>query len=156
MKAFSALRVRLREAEDRAGGGPQGEKHVVLCADSDAVVMALMLDPRTDVTINLGAQYGLLHVKDLRQRWLQQPLRNAGLDLGKDHQITLGYTQVWDAMMICFDTLKLVHMWFCRARYRYPMPGGACLLRTAEQTLCRTLHCSPSCSMVMTTYQPKL
>lgn len=108
MKAFSALRVRLREAKDCPGRGPQGEKHVIVCGDSDAVVMALMLDPRADVTINLGASYGLLHVKELQRRWLLQPLRQAGIDLGKDHQTTSGYTQVRAVGTSLLHTVKSV------------------------------------------------
>ena len=93
--------MRLRAALHRQallrGSSPQAyetEKHVVVCGDSDAVVMALMLDPRANVTIDFGPRQGELDTEMLRQRWLLLPLLRAGLRLGTDHQIISGYTQV--------------------------------------------------------------
>jgi hypothetical protein len=95
VKAFSALRVRLRQAWSQTGRYQASEKHVVVCGDSDAIVMALMLDPRADVTIDFGSRNGLLQIEQLRQRWLLQPLRHADIHLGiQDHPVIGSYTQV--------------------------------------------------------------
>lgn len=101
MKAFSAVRVRLRGALNQTGRGPAGEAHMVICADSDAVIMALMFDPRADLTIDFGPRHGLLRVDQLRQRWLLQPLTHAAIDLGELHQSISGYTQVCCTTLFC-------------------------------------------------------
>jgi hypothetical protein len=68
---------------------------VVVCGDSDAVIMALMLDPRADLTIDFGARNGILLIEKLQRKWLLHPLSHAGIQLGKeDHQIISGYMQV--------------------------------------------------------------
>ena len=67
---------------------------MVVCGDSDTVVMALMLDPRANVTIDFGPRHGVLDTALLRQRWLLQPLLQAGLQLGPDPHVISGFTQV--------------------------------------------------------------
>ena len=109
VKAFSALRVRLRAALHRQRPDPAHgerptappERHVVVCGDSDAVVMALMLDPRADVTIDFGARNGVLRVQQLRERWVLRPLMHAGVQLGGDHQLMSGYAQVCVLTLLC-------------------------------------------------------
>jgi hypothetical protein len=68
LKVFAALRARLPHW--------RGAEHVLVCGDSDAVIMALMLPLDASVSISLGPMHGYLSANDLRL-WYFQCLANA-------------------------------------------------------------------------------
>lgn len=70
VKVFSALRARHKQA-------PNGS-HIIVCCDTDAVVMALMAPLAIDLTIaHENGDY--MRMQDLRREWVLQPMRQAGV-----------------------------------------------------------------------------